>query len=418
MSTTTMPALSHLPAIAPGGPAPAAGLPAQETKSGGPAYAPLMLAGGGYGADAFQSLGLRRPNASGDVAALLARVAMEAEEREGENRSNRLVNSFAVLAASIASTELRDLRARVDALRDFSGAAETNLGGTTEQITPLRGELDAENVRIAELRGRMAALLAVLADPALPPEQRALVLQIYLAVVQEHDAMMSARDGTAIELAEATIGGLDRDIAALETYLETLPSGSPERAEIAGLLSQKRAQADTARGQLADFRAASPRTHEMRDRFAAETGARADAVVADLGQRSADASQKHERETRNLGIQAADALAIAARTAAAFRQSQSGTLSQDGARDLNSEKLFELIAGGIGDADARLRQALARTDEQETGRVEDERRRRVAGLSERLLGSLSTLLSALAEIDADIVPPPAPVAGRRMRFGV
>src|SRR5690606_9835185 len=71
MSTTTMPALSHLPAIGPGSPAPAAGLPAQETKSGGPAYAPLMLAGGGYGTDAFQSLGLRRPNASGDVAALL-----------------------------------------------------------------------------------------------------------------------------------------------------------------------------------------------------------------------------------------------------------------------------------------------------------------------------------------------------------
>ncbi len=418
MSTTTMPALSHLPAIAPAAAALPADPPPVKTKPGGAAYAPLMLLSGGIGGDVFQSLGLRRPNANGDVAALLARVAMEAQEREGENRGNRLVNGFAALAASIASTELKDLRARVDALREFSDASETNLGETAQRTEPLRAELDAENARITDLREQIGTLEVVLANPALPPEQVALVFQLYLAVVQEHATAMAARDGIAIELAEASIDGLDRDIAVLETYLETLPSGSPERAEIAGLLAQKRAQASAARQDLADFRAADPRTDAMRDQFAADVASQADALVADLGSRSADASEKHQAATGALAVQAADALAVAARTAAAFRQSQSGRLAEGGARDLNSEKLFELIAGGAGDADARLRRALTRTDEQEAGRVDDDRQRRIATLSDRLVVSLSTLLSALSEIDSDIVPPPAPTTGRRMRFGV
>lgn len=418
MSTTTMPVLSHLPAVAPGAVPPAGAPPQMPTKSAPPIYAPLLLAGGSDGGDAFQSLGLRRPNASGDIAALLARVAMESEEREGENRGNRLVNGFATLAAGIASTELKAMRARVDALRDFSQASETNLDETRRQAVPLRGELDAENARVAVLRGEVATLRAMLEDPALPPEQAGQVQQLYLAAVQSHATAMEARDGIAIDLAEATILALDRDVAALEAYLGSLPATSPERSEVAAQLSAQRAEAEAARQQLAGFRAADPKTDAMRDQFAAGVAARADALLADLGQQSADASEKHDGETRKLGVQSADALAVAARAAAAFRQAQTGRQAAEGARDVNFEKLFELIAGEAADADARIRHTLTRMDEREAGRVGDERERRIADLSTRLLDSLSTLLSTLSQMDAEILAPPAPMAGRRMRFGV
>jgi chromosome segregation ATPase len=372
-------------------------------------YTPLWLVGAGASRQAFELLGIRMPNANGDIAALLAKVSLNLEQSIDESRKKRVVSDFASLTAALAGTGLATAQADVGKKTNAVDNAKTTLDETRARMEPLEQQRDVQNARIHAYRSEIANLEAALDDPELDPGARAaLQAQLTASKAGLSDAMQS-REAIDIQLAYIRIDGLDSQVANLEAQLAAAEPDSEEADTIQAQLDATRADAQDARAELEAFEQ-GPKTDTARDDFSNRNIEALHASVNNLGGRLAGYQAKLTSAIGNLQSVMYFALAMAANFVTAFRVEQADQVDDDGIRDQGIERAFERIAENLDEASQAALALIKRLDRSDDARTLDLRRERVQTVANGIVNLLSDLISALwqfdsAQLPAGFVPP-------------
>jgi chromosome segregation ATPase len=401
--------------IAADAPAPVA--KAEQASTG--QYTPLWLVGAGDSRQAFELLGIRMPNANGDIAALLAEVSLNLEKSIDESRKKRAASDFAGLAAALASTGLASAQANVGKREDAVDNAKATLDEIKARMDPLEQQRDVQNARIHAYRDEIENLEAALSDPELDPGTRA-VLSANLAAAKAglSDAMQS-REAIDIQLSYVRIDGLDSQVANLEAQLAAADPDSEEADTIQAQLDAARADAQDARAELEAFQQ-GPKTDAARDDFSKHNIEALHASVKNLEDRLPGYEAALASAVNSLQTVMYFALAMAANFATVFQTQQSHQANHDGIRDQGIERAFERIVENLDEASEAALALTKRLDRSDDARKSDIQRERVQAVASGIVSLLSDLVSTLSQLDtaqlpAGFVPP---TAANRIRLDV
>lgn len=383
-------------------------------------YTPLWLVGTGDSRQAFELLGIRMPNANGDIAAMLAEVSLNLEKSIDESRKKRAISDFANLAAALAGAGLSSARADVEKTTNAVNGARSTLDETKARMEPLEEQRNAQNARIDAYRDEIDSLETALADPNLNPGARAgLQDQLADAKAGLSDAMQ-AREAIDIQLANVRIDGLDSQVANLEDRLAAAEPDSDEADAIQAQLDAARADAADARAELEAFEQ-GPKTDSARNDFSKHNIEALHETVKNFEDRLAGYEEALASALENLQTVMYFAIGMAASFAAAFQNEQAGQADDDGIRDQGVERAFERIAENLDEASEMALALVKRLDRADDARISDLRREQhIQTLARGIVDMLSDLVSTLSQLDtaqlpAGFVPP---TAANRVRLDI
>jgi hypothetical protein len=379
-------------------------------------YTPLWLVESGGTGTSFQMLGIRLPNANGDLAALLAEVSLTLEQNVEENQTNRAKASLASLAGALSGFARETLQAeltrKTQALADTK-ATQADFKARTQG--PLASQA-AKTEEIAGLRQDIAGTEEALENPDLSDDERTALedqLDGYRTALAD---AYSSREAVDVSLAESRIVTLGREVDDLQAQFDRAPAGSGEATTIGTQLASKKSELQDARSDLDGFRNGA-KTEAARDAFSAKVRSDVSGTGTDL-QAAADAHQAGVNATQSAvqGL-ASLTLLVAASAQSQFAADRNDDDTVDGLRDQGIEKAFEQIVEGLDDAAARLAERLNRTADTDAARSD----RSVAG---KALGLLASVADLLAVLDGQSASPKAPMpvppdtVANRIRVGV
>lgn len=382
-------------------------------------YTPLWQISTSSSSPSLALLGIRMPNASGDLAVMLAQASLSLEQSIDESRKSSAMSRLAGIVAALGAYDLEALKATVDRREKAVNDAQENLNKVNEETEGLLAEREAQNSRIQYHNDRIEDLEAALANPDLTDSQRT----YYSAqLAGERAGLASAlaeRERIDIEIANARIDSLDRQAADLEARLAAEDPDSPEAAEIAAELAETRAQAADARQQLEDFQN-GPKTEAARTEFSNSNAAALEAEIQDLSERLEVYREKHVIAKGELDIGTSLAVATIISATAWFNQSQTAEINQQGNRDLGIEREFEKIFENLQAAQEAASQKLENIAERQDLAAEDQRDDRIRQLALGLVTTLSDIVSLIARIEPDGLTPTSvlPTNGARVRLEV
>ena len=379
-------------------------------------YTPIWLVQSGGTQKSFEMLGMRLPQAAGDISAILAEVSLSLEESIDESREHALKASLATLLAALSQFDMLTLSRKIDYETAAIESGTGTLGKINEATAPLETQRNTETQKIETLRDEIASLNAQLKNPDLSAGQRAALTAQRDTKVQQHSAAMVRREAVDLQLADVRITGLETQIRDLETQLGTLQPDSEEAEKIRALIDQKNDRLEAARDHLDAFESGS-KSESQRDAFSssnlsalktdtAELDARIETDKADLA-----AAQKTLQDMTYLVV------AALAQAASSISTGQARTNNEHAVQDQGLEIAFGLISENLSEAQQAALDALRKTDDSHAA-AEDNQRLETLALG--IVTSLGDLVATLARLQDDLLPPPnlLPTQGNRVRLDV
>lgn len=390
----------------------------QET---GQSYTPLWMVNDSIGSNAFEMLGMRLPNAAGDVAALLAQISLTLELSIDESEKNKALSGLARLASALGGYG-------INAIKELIVRNEEAVAGTAERkaeydeaaagLISSRSELSTTignlNTQISNLEGQIADLQTQLSKakdsdkPAIQAQINAATTTLNTAKADRTEALASRKE-VDISLAELRIDTLEAEVTDLEAQLAQAPEGSDEAEQLGELISDLNSKLGAMRGRLTDLREETYTESSGNSRHnAIETNFNSgyNQVETTLAGMLEDGYTALE----NMGTLA---LAIAAQAAAGLKAEKSA--GTEGQRELGVERGFEEIADELIAASQRLKNAMVsadRTGEANANRVEE--------MARGLLAAITDIVEALEGLDDTVpgAPPAGRTVGNRLRLEV
>jgi chromosome segregation ATPase len=378
-------------------------------------YTPLWLVGTGSSQSLFQSLGIRTPNTTGDIAALLAQVTLNLELSDGEGRKDNALASLASLASALSAFGLDAMREVAENQRVGTEASGGTLKDIREKSAPLISDRNAENTKIADFKGKIATLTTQLQNPNLTPAERT-QLQGQLTTAQTGlNAALTKREGIDIKLANVLIDGLEQQISDAEASLKRLKPGSEEAGEASALLASLTSQLGTAEARLTAF-VNGPRTEATRTAFSNSTIAALDGVATALASRLDNDEKTYLKTTKDLEELTFQATASAANALAAYRADRVQQDVDDTGQNKGFEQIFGSVTERTRDAGDKVTAAMETLRKRLGDLADDSRSRSIERSALALLGTLATVVGAMSDTDHTV--PTAPVVANRFRLDI
>lgn len=378
-------------------------------------YTPLSLVGSGSNQSLFQSLGIRTPNAAGDIATLLSQVTLNLELSDGEGRKDNALAGLASLASALAAFGLDAMRAVAENQRVDKETSSSTLKGIRDKSTPLTAQRNTENANIANFKGQVTDLTKQLQNPDLTPAQRT-QLQAQLNTAQTGlNTALTKREVIDIKLANVLIDGLDQQITDVEASLKRLKPGSDEAAAASALFASLSTQLSTAESRLTTF-VNGPRTEATRTAFSNSTIAALESSTNALAARLDTGEKSYVKTMEGLEQLTFQATASAASALASYRADRLQQDVEDTGQNQGSEQIFGSVIKQMRDAEDGNNAVLENLRKRLDDLKDDGRSRTIEQSALTLLGTLATIVSAMS--DADHTVPTAPVSANRFRLDI
>lgn len=378
---------------------------------------PLWLLGTGTSRNAFELLGIRMPQASGDIAALLAEVSMNMEATVAEGRKNRTIAGFAAAAATLVSLDVASLRETATRLQTAQEEAEATRDDLKQKTQAVLPAIDQLNGTISDRRARIGDIKSLLKNDKLTPKERQALENELGATQASLAAALEARETKVIELAEIRIGSLQRQIADLKRQLAAVDPQSDEAKSIQVTIASVEGKLDTTRASLADY-VSGPRTEARRDAFSHDTVSATGQDIVGLESRAKDYADRATEAFNVLGDAEMVLVGIAMRTATELRGNQQLNGAADLLKDKGIQSVFDSLMDELDRVGSKGNELLRRLEET----LEDDRRREILVGTFGLIGSMSSVASALRDIADEQLPnlpiPPGPSNLSRLRLEV
>lgn len=390
----------------------------QET---GQSYTPLWMVNDSIGGNAFEMLGMRLPNASGDIAALLAQISLTLELSIDESEKNKALSGLARLATALGAFGLAALRELIVRNEGAVEGAATRRAEYDEASAGLVTERNSLNTTIGNYNSQISGLEGQLADletqlsktkdadkPAIQAQINAVTANLNTAKAGRNDALAD-RKAVEISLAELKIETLEAQVTDLEAQLAQAPADTDEATRLQDLIDSLNGKLGAMRGALTDLREEPYTEGSGNSRYnTIETN-----FTAGFNQ-----AQSTLGEILNGGYKAFESvgslvLAIAAQAAASLNAEKSA--GAEGHRELGVERNFEEIADELQNASQRLTSALINADKREDAKLD-----RIKEVARGLLAAISEIVQALEGLDdaAPGAPPAGRTVGNRLRLEV
>ncbi len=390
----------------------------QET---GQSYTPLWMVNDSVGSNAFEMLGMRLPNASGDVAALLAQISLTLELSIDESEKNKALSGLARLASALGAygiNAIKELIVRNEGAVEGAAARRAEYDEASASLAGQRNTLNTRignyNTQISNLEGQLADLETQLSKakdadkPAIQAQINAVNTTLSGVRTARNEAL-TERKAVEIALAELKIETLEAQVADLEAQLAAAPEGTEEASELRDLIDNLQGKLGTMRGRLDDLRTETYTESSGNSRHnAIETNFTSgfNQAQAKLGE-ILDAGYV---ALENLGTLA---LAIAAQTAASLNAEKS--TGSEAHREIGVERGFDEIADELQAASQRLTKALINADKTDDAKLD-----RIEDIARGLLAAISDIVQALEGLGdtASGAPPAGRNVGNRLRLEV
>ncbi|WP_378941129.1 hypothetical protein [Mesorhizobium sp. ANAO-SY3R2] len=410
--STIVPSLQPASGQLPGAVQPAAETIAPATQQ---SYTPLWLIGSTTSQNAFQHLGIRTPNAPGDIAALLSRVSLTLELTMEEGRKQNTLASLASLAAALSAFGLEAKREAAENEREARDTSAKSLADVREKTDPLVSARNTENARIDTFKGQISQLEARLADPTVVGAERT-QLQAQLSTARDGlSTALASRETIDIKLANARIESLEQQVSDAEAMLKKMKPGSSKAEEQEALLASLRNQLAAAQSQRSTF-IDGPKTEAIRNSFSNSNAAALQSATSALATRVDQHKQSFATEIRELEEMTLQAAAVAANLTAAYQANRQQQDVDEAGHDKAIDQIFESLTRELGVVGEKANAALEATRLRLADLKDEHRSRNIAQSALALLGALATIVGVMSGIDTDA--PTVPTVANRFRIDI
>jgi len=413
--------------------------PAGTTSQG---YTPIWMVHDGASTNALQMLGIRTPNAQGDLAVLIAQASLTLDQTSDEARKNQALAGLAGLAAAIASFDIASLQAtaaRKQTLVDDATADQTDLTTALASLQSQRDTLDSAitsdqqkvaadeqavttaTQSVSSLNAQIAALDPKASDYAtklaslqtqLGTAQAQLTTaqaQLDTDKVQLHSDRVS-RSQVDVKLEQANIAGLDDQIAHVTAELKNAPAGSDEATALQATLDQLTQQRSDANSRLTTFQGLSSPSDAQFDGFSGGVQSDIAVTTSDLQTRITGYKADVATVTNAINSLTLFALAAAAQATASLAADQTQAANHHAALDSNLDRAFSELGDQLQKLDTHLTQQRLNDDDNRRANLQ-----RIEQLGQGLVAGIAGIVSALAQLAAEAqqgAPATQPSAGR------
>ena len=378
-------------------------------------FTPLWLVRDPASQNSFQSLGMRMPNAPGDIAALLSQVSLNLELTVEEGRKNSTIAGLASLAAALSAFGLEAKREAAENLRETRDRAGETLAEVREKSAPLLSAQAAENAKIDAAKTQIAQLEARLSDPKVVGAERAQLQAQLNAARTGLDTALASREAIDIKLANVRIDSLDRQVEDVTAMLSKMEPGSEEADQAQALLTALSRQRDAAENQLEAFKS-GPKTEAARNAFSHSNSAALNSATAALATRLDQYTASFATAIDDLEELTLQAMAVAANATAAYQVERQQQGIDDAGHDAAVDRMFESLIKDLKEVGDRTNAALDTTLQRLDDLQDGHRSRNIQQSALALLGALATIISAISGVDLDV--PVVPTVANRFRLEI
>lgn len=409
IAPSPLPAPGLLPGAAP------ADAPAPSASKAPAAYTPLWLVGTGSSQGLFQSLGIRMPNATSDVATLLSQVSLNLELSDGEGRKDNALAGLAGLAAALSAFGLDAMRNTAENQRVETETATGTLKEVREKSAPLITARDAENVKIADFKAQITNLETQLQNPNLTPAERTQIQGQLTTARAGLETALTKREGIDIKLANVLIDSLEQQIVDVQASLKRLKPGSDEADDASDLFASLSSQLSVAETRLASF-VNGPKTEAARTSFSNTTIAALNANTNALATRLVSNEATYFQTKKELEELTFHATASAANTIAAYRTDRQQQDVDETGLDKGFEQIFAALTRQMLDKSDKTSAVSADLRARLNDLKDDHRSRSIQQSALMLLGTLATVVGSMSDADQSI--PSALTIANRFRVDI
>lgn len=384
-------------------------------------YTPLWMVNDSVGSNAFEMLGMRLPNASGDVAALLAQISLTLELSIDESEKNKALSGIARLASALGGygiNAIKEMVVRNEKAVEDTAARVADYGEASASLVSSRNSLNVTianyNTQIAGLEAQLSALETQLSK-AKDSEKPAIQAQIasvtasLLTARAERSQALASRKAVEISLAELKIETLGAQIADLEAQLAQAPADSDEATILTALIADLDGKLADMQDELSDLKSETYTESSGNSHYNA-TESKFSGGMTKAQDTLGDLLAAGYTALENLGTLA---LAIAAQTAASLNAANS--VGAEGQREIAVERSFDDIADELQAASQRLQSALLNADRNGDASIS-----RIEEIARGLLAAIADIVQALDGLDDTVpgAPPAGRTVGNRLRLEV